>query len=101
MWRFRADALRALFPAGALDVIVYGSGFDDQDKDDLSYHGLIMIDNLIGEYNCVTQVRHFDFQELPDEQDKEDLLPLSQLASFIEARKRDDEQTASGNGAMT
>src|SRR5215831_5953364 len=47
---------------GALDVIVYGQGFSDQDKDDLSYHGLIMIDNLIGEYDCVTQVRHYDFQ---------------------------------------
>ena len=72
---------------GALDVIVYGSGFDDQEKDDLSYHGLIMIDNLIGEYDCVTQIRHYDFQELPDEQGRDGLLPLSQLPSFIAARK--------------
>ncbi len=73
---------------GALDIIVYGQGFCDQDKDDLGYHGLIMIDSLIGEYDCVTQVRHYDFQELPDEQDREGLLPLSQLPSFIQARKR-------------
>jgi hypothetical protein len=72
---------------GTLDIIVYGQGFSDQDKDDLGYHGLIMMDSLIGEYNCVTQIRHYDFQELPDEQEREGLLPLSQLASFIEARK--------------
>ncbi|MEK7780930.1 MAG: hypothetical protein AAB370_05460 [Verrucomicrobiota bacterium] len=72
---------------GNLDVIVYGSGFDDQDEGELGYHGLFLIDSLIGEYNCVTQVRHYDFQELPDEPDREGLLPLSQLASFIEARK--------------
>lgn len=72
---------------GALDVIVYGHGFGDQDGDELSYHGLIMIDNLIGEYDCVMHVRYYDFQELPDEADREGLLPLSQLAAFIDARK--------------
>ena len=72
---------------GALDIIVFGQGFDDQDKDDLGYHGLIMIDSLIGEYDCVMQVRHYDFQELPDEREREDLLPLSQLPAFIDARK--------------
>jgi len=72
---------------GALDIIVYGRGFDNQDRDELSYYGLIMMDNLIGEYDCVTQIRHYDFQELPDEQDRDCLLPLSQLPSFIAARK--------------
>jgi hypothetical protein len=72
---------------GALDIIVYGQGFSDLDKDQLSYHGLILIDNLIGEYDCVTQVRHYDFQEVPAEQDRDDLLPLSELPSFINARK--------------
>src|SRR6185369_6906719 len=56
---------------GVLDIIVYGQGFADQDRNDLNYHGLIMIDNLIGEYDCVTQIRHYDFHELPDEQDRE------------------------------
>jgi hypothetical protein len=73
---------------GALDLIVYGHGFGDQDGDELSYHGLIMIDNLIGEYDCVMRVRYYDFQELPDEPDREALLPLSQLAGFIDARNR-------------
>ena len=73
---------------GALDIIVYGAGFDDQDQDMLGYHGLIMIDSLVGEYDCVTQIRHYDFQELPDERDREGLLPLSQLPSFINARKQ-------------
>ena len=72
---------------GALDIIVYGQGFSEQEEDQLSYHGLILIDNLIGEYDCVTQVRHYDFQELPDEQEREGLRPLSQLPSFIEARE--------------
>ena len=34
---------------GTLDIIVYGQGFSDQDKDDMGYHGLIMMDSLIGE----------------------------------------------------
>jgi hypothetical protein len=72
---------------GALDIIVYGQRFGEQDENELSYYGLIMIDNLIGEYDCVTQVRHYDFQELPDEQETEGLVPLSELPSFIEARK--------------
>lgn len=72
---------------GALDIIVYGQGFGDQDQDALGYHGLMMIDSLVGEYDCVTQIRHYDFQELPDEQDREGLLPLSQLPSFINERK--------------
>lgn len=72
---------------GALDIIVYGQGFSDRDRDQLSYYGLIMMDNLLGEYDCVTQVRHYDFQELPDEKDRDGLLPLSELPSFISARK--------------
>ena len=44
-----------------------------------------MILSLIGEYDSATP--HYDLQELPDEEDREGLLPHSQLASFIQAGK--------------
>jgi hypothetical protein len=62
---------------GVLDIIVYGDGFDNYEDGILTHYGLIMIDNLIGEYDCVTEVRYYDFQDLSQESQKEGLLPLS------------------------
>lgn len=72
---------------GSLDIIIYGDGFGDHEEDVLNHYGLIMIDNILGEYNFVTQVRYCDFQELPDESERSGLLPLSQLRAFIDSRK--------------
>ena len=62
-------------------------GFGNHENDTLTHYGLIMIDNLIGEYDCVTKVRYYDFQDLSQESQKEGLLPLSQLRAFIDKRK--------------
>ena len=73
-----------------LDVAIYGEGFDRAETNVLNHYCLVMLDNLIGEYNCVTQVRYYDFIDLLKAPDPSLLIPLSELKSFIENRKQEN-----------
>lgn len=68
----------------ALDIIIYGYGFKKHDFNELMHYGLIMLDNVMGEYNCVTKVRHYDFLDLEEAEDLEDLRPLPEINAFLE-----------------
>ncbi len=68
----------------SLDIIVYGEGFDKYDYDELGHYGLIMLDTLMGEYNCVTKVRYYDFKDLQEAADRSNLRSLSEINTFIE-----------------
>jgi hypothetical protein len=71
----------------SLDIIIYGKGFDSKDFNDLTHYGLIMIDNLIGEYDCLKTVRYFDFQDLANE-NPDELFKLSDLPEYIDEYKK-------------
>ncbi|MCR6719679.1 MAG: hypothetical protein NVV59_05150 [Chitinophagaceae bacterium] len=48
-----------------LDVIIYAKGINDDNYLDVAYHSLILLDNLLGEYDCVMKVRSYDFHPMP------------------------------------
>jgi hypothetical protein len=68
----------------SLDIIVFGEGFKDYNQNELAQYGLIMLDNLMGEYNCVAKVRYYDFQDVRDA-DGYELKPLPEINLFIES----------------
>ncbi|MBP6825929.1 MAG: hypothetical protein KA165_05120 [Saprospiraceae bacterium] len=69
----------------SLDVIVYVNGVTEENYDQVAYAGLLLIDNILGEYDCVTKVRQYDFQTMPEEQEElEGLLPLPELAKYVD-----------------
>lgn len=68
----------------ALDIIIFGEGFQDKDPDILAHYGLIMLDNVLGEFNCVIKVRHYDFLDIEDAEDQNMLRPLTELSTFLE-----------------
>jgi hypothetical protein len=68
-----------------LDIIVYGIGFRQYDYPKLAHYGMIMLDKVMGEYNVATKVRYYDFKDLEEVKNSEDLIPLSEINDFIEA----------------
>jgi hypothetical protein len=69
----------------ALDIIIFVNGLTEENRNQIAYAGLLLLDNILGEYDCVTKVRHYDFQPMPEDQsEKEDLLPLSEIADFVD-----------------
>jgi hypothetical protein len=73
-----------LIEKDALDILIIGEGFNAYDFEMLGHYGLIMLDNLMGEYNSVTKVRHYDFLDLDEVEDTSELRPLLQINSFLE-----------------
>ena len=68
----------------SLDIIIYGKGFNKYDFNTLAHYGLIMMDNVLGEYDCVTKIRHYDFRDISELLDTGDLIPLTEIRSYIE-----------------
>jgi hypothetical protein len=68
---------------GELNLVIFGENFKTYNETDLFHYGLITIDNLIGEYNCVTKVKGYDFVD-NDEIGDNEVLPLNELPVFIE-----------------
>lgn len=76
-----------------LDIIIYGLGFSKYNYNKLAHYGMIMLDKVMGEYNVATKVRYYDFKDLADAKNSEDLIPLSELNDFIEAFHADSKET--------
>jgi hypothetical protein len=71
-----------------IDIIVYIRGVTEENYNQIGYGGLLLLDNLLGEYDCVTKVRSYDFHNMPTNEEKmEDLIPLLELAEYIDNRK--------------
>ena len=69
----------------SLDIIVYTTNVNDANFNQVAYGGLLLIDNILGEYNCVTKVRNFDFQNLPTMQaELKGLKPLLELPDYVD-----------------
>lgn len=67
----------------SLDLIIYAKNISRHDENKVTLYGLITMDNLLGEYDCVIKVRHYDFQDLDEEKDKSKLKPLTELKAFV------------------
>ena len=67
-----------------LDLIIYSKDIRNHDYDIIAHYGLITMDNVLGEYDCVMKVRHYDFRDLDDEKDRTGLRPVTELKAFID-----------------
>ena len=60
-----------------IDIIIYTYGVKEENYNQIAYGGLLLLDNLIGEFDCVTKVRSYDFHNMPVKKEELDgLLPL-------------------------
>jgi hypothetical protein len=68
-----------------LDLIIYAKGVTEENYLQVAYNGLLLLDNILGEYDCVKKVRSYDFHNMPSKKEElEDLLPLLDLASYVD-----------------
>jgi hypothetical protein len=76
---------RALREDDNLHVQIFSDILTEDNKSDISYGCLMLLDNLIGEYDCVTKVTGYEFYNLSDAQDfKDDLDPLTEIRDFLD-----------------
>ena len=75
-----------------LDLIIYARNISRCDSDKVTLYGLITIDNLLGEYDCVTKVRNYDFHDLDTEENKSKLKSLTELKAFVDSFHRQKEK---------
>lgn len=73
-----------LLDNGEIDVIVYAKDVAGLDKDVLNHFGMVVIDNVLGEYDSVMKVRQVDFQDQSKVRDEEQLKPLLELPKFVD-----------------
>jgi hypothetical protein len=68
-----------------LDLIIYATGITEENYNQVAYGGLLLLDNILGEYDCVTKVRSYDFHNMPVKKEElEGLLPLLDLAAYVD-----------------
>lgn len=69
----------------SLDIIIYLPGLTTDNYMEMAYQCLILLDHLLGEYDCVMKVRHYDFHLLPRRKEElVDLKPLKELPAFVD-----------------
>ncbi len=69
----------------SVDIIVYTPGVTPENYERIGYAGLLLMDNLLGEYDCVTKVRSYDFHDMPAEKEALDSLkPLLDIAKWVD-----------------
>jgi hypothetical protein len=68
-----------------LDLIIYAKGVTEENYNQIAYGGLLLLDNILGEYDCVTKVRSYDFHNMPTKKEElDELLPLLDLAAYVD-----------------
>jgi hypothetical protein len=71
---------------GTLDIIVYVEHVTDENKNDVAYGCLMLLDNLLGEYDCVKKVRSYDFHPMPTDQGElAELKPLIEIVNYVDS----------------
>jgi hypothetical protein len=69
-----------------LDIIVYADNVTEQNRNQVAYGCLMLLDNILGEYDCVKKVRSYDFHPLPvDKKELSELKPLTEIAKYVDA----------------
>lgn len=70
---------------GSLDVIIYVDGVTEENYNQVAYTGLLLLDAVLGEYDCVTKVNNYDFHTMPvKKEDLEGVLPLLELPAYVD-----------------
>lgn len=68
-----------------LDIIIYTDHVTDDNRNKVAYGCLMLLDNLLGEYDCVKKVRSYDFHSLSTGQKElAELKPLIEIANYID-----------------
>lgn len=68
-----------------LDIIIYVNGVTEDNYNDIAYAGLLLLDNILGEYDCVMKVHSYDFHNMPVKKEElADLLPLLDITAYVD-----------------
>ncbi|GGK88240.1 hypothetical protein ACD591_19145 [Rufibacter glacialis] len=68
-----------------LYIQIFHEGLTDENENIISYGSLMLLDNIIGEYDCVTKVAGNEFYDLKESEEFiEDLRPLTEMGDFLE-----------------
>ena len=68
-----------------LNIIIYTPGVTQQNYNQVAYASFVLLDNILGEYDCITKVASFDFHPMPTQKEElDDLRPLLELAAFVD-----------------
>ena len=71
---------------GTLDIIVYVDHVTEENKSNVAYGCLMLLDNLLGEYDCVKKVRSYDFHPMPtDQSELAELKPLIEIVNYVDS----------------
>ncbi len=69
----------------SIDIIIYADNITEENYNQVAYGGLMLVDNILGEYDCVTKVHSYDFHNMPSGAGKlTDLFPLLELATYVD-----------------
>ena len=64
---------------GAIDLIVYVPGLTEENREELTGAGFILLDMTLGEFDVTLNLRYIDFQPRPEDPEADALLPLTAL----------------------
>ena len=68
-----------------VDMIIYADGITEDNYKQVAYGTFLLMDHLLGEYDCVTKVRNYDFHAMPVDHEKlNQLKPLLEMAEYID-----------------
>lgn len=68
-----------------LNIIIYAKGITALNYKQVAYACFILLDNVLGEYDCTTKVSSFDFHKMPDQAaELNDLKPFLELANYVD-----------------
>ncbi len=69
---------------GKLDLVIYGKNISKSNYNDISNQFSILVDQIMGEYNCTTQIGQIEYMELPkDKKELTELKPLLELEEHV------------------
>ncbi|RYG40424.1 MAG: hypothetical protein EOO01_27360 [Chitinophagaceae bacterium] len=72
-----------------LNIIIYTTGVTEENYNQIAYASFVLLDNILGEYDCITKVSSFDFHPLPEKKEElADLKPLLELAAYVDEAYR-------------
>ena len=70
---------------GKLYILIFSDKITDENRNDIGYACFLILDNLIGEYDCVTKVNGYEFYNFyqPD-YNQAQAKPLTKIRDFID-----------------
>ncbi|TDN40586.1 hypothetical protein A8B98_14290 [Hymenobacter sp. UV11] len=69
----------------SLDIIVYSDSIKYKNQDEVIKYGLITMDNVLGECVATLKVRTFDFRDISDAENKDELQKMNKLPEFVDS----------------